>query len=349
MSGKRQHFMPQFLQRGFSFDNGKKQQYTWQYRLDGKVLLANIKNVGTEGFFYSLDSDHSVDDTITDAESDFSELVVALQNHNIDNIASLDISKFISHLESRTRHIRISIQNSFSCLMENIGDAFFKKEIIIEYVTRNIISKPNKLEKLIDRQLESMTISSAMKYNLKQLMTNNVNFWLPTTVESMAEVYKPLIAEAIREKLPVVMKVGHLKALNESIFPEAKVNDYVKLEFNVISMNYDLPLGDNMVLFEVEGDRKFKPYYERSDVLRNIYLPISSRKLLCGSSKGCIPSINDLDLHIAECSSEYFISSIKDERSLEMQKLIGKNSYAISNDKIIELLSELIDGDSDWI
>lgn len=63
-----------------------------------------------------------------------------------------------------------------------------------------------------------MTISSAMKYNLKQLMTNNVNFWLPTTVESMAEVYKPLIAEAIREKLPVVMKVGHLKALNESIF-----------------------------------------------------------------------------------------------------------------------------------
>lgn len=349
MSGKRQHFIPQFLQRGFSFDNGRKQQYTWQYRLDGKILPANIKNVGTEGFFYSLDTDHSIDDIITDAEDGFSDLVVALKNNNFEGLLPLDIARFISHLEVRTRHIRMSTQESFLFFMKSFEDIFLQKESIITYVMRVITSKPDKFEELIERQLESMDIPYLDKLKLKELMTENSSLWLPAVAEDITKIYKPLLVDLVREKLPRVIKEGHLKALGKSIYPELKVDDYAQLSFNVVNMTHDLPLGDNIVLFEVEGERAFKPFNEKGDILKNIYLPISSRQLLCGSSKGCMPNLYNIDLHIAECSLEYFISPVKNERLLEMQKSINKNAYVISRDNIIKIFFELLDGDCDWL
>ncbi len=50
MSGKRQHYIPRFLQRGFLMGNSKKEN-TYMYLNGGAQRPSNINNVGVEGFF----------------------------------------------------------------------------------------------------------------------------------------------------------------------------------------------------------------------------------------------------------------------------------------------------------
>src|SRR5699024_956198 len=105
MSGSRQHFVPQFLQKGFASHTEGNEIYTWVFRKNGEPFNPNIKNIGVEGDFYTLGDDYSADDIITDAESDFGELLHLLRKESPNNITDSLIPELIAHIEIRTRHL----------------------------------------------------------------------------------------------------------------------------------------------------------------------------------------------------------------------------------------------------
>ncbi len=90
MSGKRHHFIPQFLQRGFASQSTNKDTYTWVYR-KGEInsFNANIKNIGLEGYFYAENKETTLDEIITDAETEYAIYVNELRNN--DGIKKLTI------------------------------------------------------------------------------------------------------------------------------------------------------------------------------------------------------------------------------------------------------------------
>lgn len=341
MSGKRQHFIPQFYQKGFLSKDNKK-NYTYQYLKDGRVLPANIKNVATEGFFYSEGEDHSIDNVITDAEDEFAKLITIFRSDDIDDIYLNDAPKLISHLESRTRSIRVSFQSSATYLMGEVKDKFLRDDVVTKYFKEKVLSDPIKFNELLDGQLDEMNIPLEGRDGIKKFMLANSEQWLPPVAKNLVEEIRPLLAVLISTKLPEAMKSGHLKALRESIHPIVKVQKYNSLTFKVINTDFDIPLGDSIVLFEVDGERSFKPFCEKDDLLKNIYLPISSRKLLWGTLGDLIPNLNDLDLNIARCSMEFFIASSKNERFNYIQREIGENSHILAEEEIDQILDELI-------
>ncbi|HGG7003028.1 TPA: DUF4238 domain-containing protein, partial [Salmonella enterica subsp. enterica serovar Abortusovis] len=64
MAGKRQHFIPRFLQRAFSIERNGKYFTNW-YRKDYSKNNMIIENIGLENKFYSIFDDSSVDDKMT--------------------------------------------------------------------------------------------------------------------------------------------------------------------------------------------------------------------------------------------------------------------------------------------
>ncbi len=340
MAGKRQHFIPQFYQKGFSELYNKKEQYIWQYRKDGKILHANIKNVGTEGYFYSLNKDSAIDDSITDLENNFAKGIDLIRNGELG--CSHDLAKIIAHFEIRTRHIRTSYANASSYMLNYFKENVLNKEFIISYFKRNIISQPQKMDLIFDKQLANSNVPDGLKNIIKCELRKNIDTWLPSVAGDLISAMKNIWDIELTEKLSDVIKTGHLRALESSLFPLVKVEEYSKLEFNILQADYDIPLGDSIVLFEVEGEREFKPFYEKNDVLKNVYLPLSSKSVLCGSSCGNKVVPKNLDIQIAKCSSDFFVAAVNNERLTLLINHIGENSQLLSTDEIDLIMQDAI-------
>jgi hypothetical protein len=121
MAGKRQHFIPQFLQRGFASHVLGDEVFTWVYRKGAKTFNPNIKNVGVEGFFYSEEDDQKLDDTITKAEGHLAHIVNILRlEGDVHHTDSEEVAQLIAHLEVRTRHLRQSFFTTGNRLLNEL-------------------------------------------------------------------------------------------------------------------------------------------------------------------------------------------------------------------------------------
>lgn len=346
MSGKRQHYIPQFFMRNFSYQKTKKEHYLLQYRKDGGVFTCNTKNTGAEGFFYSLGSDHSIDDSITDLENELAEIVSVLHENKSSDLSSLDLPKLISHLEIRTRNLRQSFFNSSDYFLKKISKIFFEKDVLIRYFIRNVMGDKEVFHSLIDKQLDGTSVSASQRSNLKEVIAERCHEWLPPVAEEFVSIIKPLWDERIKKELDLIIKNGHINALTMSLHPSLKAEMYKALKFKRIETDFLLPLGDSIVLFEVNDSRGFKPFLEKNDELKAVYLPVSPRCLLYGSYHDDTPDLLDLDLHVSQCSLEFFIASEKSARNDFIQREIGKSAFAISNVEIDNIMDDLMRNNS---
>lgn len=105
MSGKKQHHIPQFLQRGFLFD--VKAEKTDAHRRKGVSPLASIADVAGQRFFYSrLSSDGSktLDDKITRYENRLGGLLIKLRAIPVDEPLNAALAaEVIAHLTPRIK------------------------------------------------------------------------------------------------------------------------------------------------------------------------------------------------------------------------------------------------------
>jgi hypothetical protein len=116
MAGKNQHYIPQFLQTGFSeatsvvgfaksAKSKKRDSKVWVFEKH-KSYPTSPRNKGSERFFYGLE-DSALDQTITDAEKSYSKIIRDLRTHSGDTLISCDgLPEMVSHMLVRTKNIR---------------------------------------------------------------------------------------------------------------------------------------------------------------------------------------------------------------------------------------------------
>jgi hypothetical protein len=122
MAGKRQHTIPQFLQRGFASAIRGKNTFVFMYRKGLKGREINTENVGVETHFYGQPGHGSVDDVITDFEYSYSPFVNELRVCSVKDgpIEDQRIPRLINHLCMRTRSLRASVHDSIVFLTERL-------------------------------------------------------------------------------------------------------------------------------------------------------------------------------------------------------------------------------------
>jgi Protein of unknown function (DUF4238) len=348
MAGKRQHFIPQFIQSGFASHVISDEIYTWVYRKEARPFNTNIINVGVECYFYSQDGDNQVDDEITEAEmSHFALLVNTLRNSNGEvTVDPTEIAELIVHLEVRTRHFRQTILNTIEYLYGMMFKFLDDQRAFGNYLRRRL---PVLMKHQFNKELKSQypkipaksleilltgtqpLIEQKIESDLESLLDN-----LSITTERIKAVLLPILKDA--------NKAGHIKALKKSIAPLEKIRWYQNLQFCVLpSLSTNIPLGDSVLVFQVEGERQFKPFTQKDDRIEAIYLPLSSNLVLVGTKMGVTPDISKLPMAIAQCSLEYFISDSQNVINDNFHNHIGEKAYFLSEDQLDDVLTKAID------
>ncbi|MGR6295687.1 DUF4238 domain-containing protein [Escherichia coli] len=339
MAGNRQHFIPRFLQRGFSNEKNGKYFTNW-YRKDCFKENMIVENIGLENKFYSHYGDSSVDKKITENETySYSRILNSLVDgtYNLDN--RKDLAEFIYHMEIRTKNLRENMIDSWAYLGEQLKNRLLDKETLIDYFQRN----PKTIKELLQNELNKLPIPASLHEQYNSMFFDNVQLWLPNAAEKMLSTLVPKFEQEIISKIPEIVKKVQLDVLVSS--EDKKSNIYKNMHYKVLKTNQSLILGDSIVIFEVSGERKFKPFYESNDDLKCIYIPLDSYSLLYATpNPEDKPNVDGINKAIAQCSFDFFISKFHSDECQIFRSEIGKNAFIVTIEYIDEILSKIITG-----
>jgi len=342
MSGKRQHFIPRFLQRGFASHVSADQTFTWVYRNGRSPFNTNVINVGVEGQFYTTEQDTTADDLITAVEGEFSRLVDTLRSCAPGPVDEAQIPYLLAHLEVRTRHLRESFFRTGDLLIRRLLDFLSDEDAFAAFMTRRLTNDPSIMRESFADELRRRQLPDQFLDSLMQVAAPLI----PMFIE-LQKVEFPRMAASLREQLPSVLKAaaksGHIRGLASSVVPMARVETYAPLQFHVVEIaDQSLVLGDSAVFFHVSGPRQLKPILDKDDVLKAVFLPLHPARVLIGSNGDfTIPSI-DIRESAVRCSLEYFISSRNSADDALLSAAIGSDSALLTDEEIEEIVAEIM-------
>lgn len=344
MSGKRQHFIPRFLQEGFASHTSGNETFTWVYRKGATPFNSNIINVGVEGQFYTVGHDTEVDDLITAGEERFSALIRGLRAHLSAPLSDSHLPQLIAHLEIRTRHLRESFLQTGEALLSRLLDFLSDDEAFAAFMTRRFQSDPSILR-------ESFSEEFAKRKLPEELLDPLLRFTaplVPAFIQRQRSEFSKLAA-VLRSALPRMLKdaakSGHIKALKSSVAPEPRVERYASLRYAVVKgLECPLILGDSVVLFHVEGPKPYKAFLDRDDTLSSVFLPLDPGRVLVGAREGLSGVHAGLREAISRCSLEYFIATENSRPNELLRDQIGEDAALLTRAESEEMINELMQG-----
>jgi len=344
MGGKRQHFVPRFLQSGFGSHRNGDEVFTWVYRKGAATFNTNVANVGVEGLFYTEGDDPYVDDLITEAESDFSKLVEDLRAANPGVIRDpTPLARFIAHLEIRTRHLRETFLRAGSFMVSGIADFMADESAFLDYLERTLQKDPSIMAKAASEEVAK----HGWPEGVRDLLLDLAPKMMPVLMQSYVGPMLPQLAKVLRERMPQVLKdaakSGHIKGLKRAIAPEAKVQRYQSLTYSVVETGGPrLILGDSILIFAIDGVRRYKTLLEKDDTLLGVYVPIGGTRVLVGAPQliGSLPV--SLYEAIARCSLEYFISDEASDTNEALKEAIGTDAALLTRAEMEAIITDVL-------
>lgn len=343
MSGVRHHIVPRFLQRGFAKTKSSGNPFVWVFRKDKNPFEAITSNIGLEKHFYSIDGDSSVDDEITKVELKYSYLVKRLREKSKDCLDDNKlIAEMITHFEVRNKGIRVGFLEASDFLLNQAVDKFLEDDFLIFYIKPLLKNDKEIIRNEVMKFFGGAIPSGFSLIEIESFIANHIDAQLDSIVKGTTPMIRGILGDKIKNMLPGYIKKGHLKGIVESKNPTARSKRYESFKYSIHSSESTLPLGDSILIFEVQGVRCFKPFLEKDDVVTAVYLPLDSNSFLFGTSELTEPKYLELPQRIVECSLEYFISSENNERIRKLTPYIGSNSYLISNEELSSIVDSIV-------
>ncbi len=315
MSGRKQHYLPQFLQRSFSHRVVKSNYYVHvhEQRLRYSPSTAGV---GAIRDFYSTTEDSRADDNITAAESVLGKIVDRAVRTKALPPAS-DVSMLFSALSIRT----LKMRNAMSALAPPMIAALRQKAAENTWALDAIDKQINDeawMSDQIDKQLRELnhidrnkraTMKAWLRPRLKRELEENKPRLLSEFNELAQNAFDHLESEAAK------IANGALSKLFIDASGLEKRNAFFgKFKYRFIEKKVEsFVLGDCAV---VALDNQSRPRVAMGDVdsdvvLEQIFLPISPDLLLYGTrGSATTPPPDDVEINklSAMLSNHFFIS-----------------------------------------
>jgi hypothetical protein len=355
MSGKNQHFIPQFLQREFACvkqtNTGfcqqvkspkQKQEQVWVFEKKRKPYFTNVRNKGAERFFYGTE-DSELDKTITDAERKYSNIVNSLRKE-ISPISVKDplIPELVTHLFVRTKHFRTSVKNLSGFRLNMVENILESPEDMVQLILNYLWKNPNEVAKKINKSISDLPLLPAQKIEIQRSINQNPTILLEGINNSFsnmpnihAEVRQSILS--VRNNLADTAKSAHIKYLSESIVPKKRVEQLKSLNwFLFVQVQGSYILGDAGSLCS-SSNNQYKLLLSADEDLQHILLPISGQHLLIGSTADSLiepPDVEDINYFSAALSEEYFIANQNTEQEQQYAEKIGTKNSVLSTEQL---------------
>jgi hypothetical protein len=320
VSGKKQHHIPQSLQRGFLFD--VKAERTYVHRRNGGNFPKKISDVLAQRYFYSrLSSDGSktLDERITKYENRLGGLLIKLRAIQIDDKADAGVaSEVIAHLTPRSANMRRIFGSGMEQLMTATAEAFADEDTV---VTMLGLAEPEPnptwnehIAGMLEKESHLKTLLGLLPIPKSLLdrvifMTAKEHFVgsFDATTLGLAEAFTAVLGgldNAVRE--------SHNKALGQGLVAEPRKTSLEALDWYVRAAPPEgAVLPDCVALGVDEAGGIFLPYMmTKPKTVSAVVMPLTSEKLLLGVRPGhAAPDLANFNHDAAACSDELFITA----------------------------------------
>jgi Protein of unknown function (DUF4238) len=303
---RKQHYIPQSLLRKFSISPQKDQVY-W-YRKE-KTILSSIKDVFSERDYYGKkESEYFADNVVSDGEK-------AIINELLPNLVKMEgllnqrdskkVCNFIAHFALRrslNRNLLFTIAEEYCLENDDLS---------------------------LDKILNSFK-PVTLKVPSSKMLNHNYFFRIyltPFIINSCVNFLKEILAIHAKNNnndLKSQSRDTHNKIIIAEKNHQLVAESLSDFQWVVIKSQHCLILGDSICFFESQ-DGKFSPFDD--DLIKNIYMPISSHKLLVGFKGIHSPAINSEQINHqnARCCHNSFVFSENSDEIQSLVNLIGEN------------------------
>lgn len=312
MAGKRQHYIPRLLQRGFLHDSPDEAERTWLHRRDVEARLVGIRDIGVEDWFYSrrsADGSPTLDDQITDIERIVGPIVGRLRASAPGaSIDPVEAAQTVVHLVMRTAHLRKIISVGMTNLTFEIGSIFTNPERLAEMIGLTGSAPASAvLEAIRDSasELAAEGVPIAFAERAFAFLLREFGEWLITqSIEMLGPLFPQLLSEL----------VGKVRSAHNSVLAASPDNNGWLIALTAfewtIEVGTDLILSDAVALAR-EDSGPFRPFLLAKAVdSRAMVMPVSSDRLLVGRAVGSGPiELDDFNAQAAANCESFFIGA----------------------------------------
>ncbi|HEY6121339.1 MAG TPA: hypothetical protein VIV66_15380, partial [Pyrinomonadaceae bacterium] len=153
-----------------------------------------------------------------------------------------------------------------------------------------------------------------------------------------------MLAPTLIQKLPALVKDGHIQALAKSLIAEPRAEKYRQLRWYVSKSRTSLILGDVGCLFDIVGESRLRSLGGTNEDIRTAYVPIASDCLLIGTAADRIPDLNfsTINEYFALYSRDFFVSCGSTEKTGALLRLLGTKSQVFTDSELELLIREVI-------
>jgi len=337
------------LLKGFASKVDGPEVFTWVFRRGGKIFEANIKNVAVEKHFYNVVGEINVDDEITTIERGFARLLDELRQEN-DGVKITDptLPEFVGHLTSRTKHLRDSFIDTTeamtSILSDYLADARNVRSWLFDYYKRH----PEVVKKAIDDVVLKMQLPRYQRRAFRQRLQGLISVkrlinQMDGDIQQYALMFS-MLAPMLIQKLPAIVKEGHIQAMAKSLVAEPRAEKYQQLNWFVCKSEEPLILGDVGCLFDIVGENKLRSLGGTNENIRIAYLPIASDCLIVGTTTDTVAELDFsvINGYFASYSRDFFVCRELFEHTRELLQVLGTNAQILSQFELELMIREVI-------
>ena len=347
MSGKKQHFIPQVLLRGFGIPRNKK-TYVYVFPYERPIFEVATDGVGAARYFYSkLNEDNdekTLDDKITEYENSQKAILLKLReqpkNEAIDGTA---VAELVTHLSIRNAHFRDATTDGVQLLFEEAVGIFQDRDrtrralgldghqpsaAIIDSLNEMIADYRETFQSLgmTDDQVRDWALSQA-----GPLFEQNFG-GLAAEIATVFDTFAPRISN--------IGKEAQLAALEKDLAPEARRKAFEGFVWEVVDKaDQDFLLPDCVAIaLTDEGPRPAS--LAGADDTNAIIMPLSSTRLILGTSERPYVFPANVNKTMAACSWDFFVAPTYDPIFVELHADVRAISKQFFQDMIEQVTSE---------
>lgn len=315
MAGRKQHFLPQMVLRGFGTAKRKSVQVK-VHRFDCEPFLTAVDGVGAEREFYSPisagDTFETLDERITVYENELAEHLKYLLKLESGSAAEPTIaSQFVVHLVTRNDHFRQATTFAAKTLFGTFTDKLSSVES-----ARHLLGisrqKPSRkfqetMENAVDERPELLSLTGLSRSQLVYLLTQY-------TVQNFSKFHSELVGPArmafdnIATGLNQIVADAQRGALERELVPKLHVEKLANYTWTVVDSKTDLILPDCIGISSVRKGIKVPLMLTEDSQTESIFVPLTKRKLIIASRSVESQKVDTkyLNRHFAKCSWDFF-------------------------------------------
>ncbi|MYG00374.1 DUF4238 domain-containing protein [Candidatus Poribacteria bacterium] len=339
-SGPNQHYIPAFVQRAFGISPRKRE--IWYVEREKQPTKRAIKRTGSQDNFYSEPTAKSVfnlDAKITESENSIAKLLHTIRstvkNKSVDPEHAAAI---VAHLAPRTAHIRNSLKQGMSGLLEEAKTVLLDAENIKSMVGLDH-SAPNKRfrSQIFSKISKQPEIS---KLPVPEHVLERIAFYFAReNISSFMDNSLLILAPAFDKFLKStgsLTRDSHNKALEQMLQSNPREIHLREFSWTVEYIETPRAILPDCVVIAIRADGEAVPFMlAGKDEIKAVILPISPRQLLVGFRNGYeLPQSLDYNLEAARCSYSFFLSSCNDAEVSRLRPFISEGAKSILNEAI---------------